>query len=92
MITIIKYETEEEAEQIIAEKVALGLILVEVSNIKEGNFLGFSDNPLPDKTPIEQQLDGVKAENAVLQQRLAQTNGDFTAFTDFYFEQNPTQA
>lgn len=43
---IVKYETEEEAQQIIAEKTAQGLFLVEMANITEGNFLGFDDSPL----------------------------------------------
>lgn len=40
---IIKYTTEEEAEQIKQEKAAQGLILVEIANITEGNFLGFAE-------------------------------------------------
>lgn len=41
---IIKYETEEEAERIIAEKNAQGFRLSEIANITEGNFLGFDDS------------------------------------------------
>lgn len=91
MISIFKYETEEEAQQIIDDQTANGLILVEVMNITEGNFLGFADvaPPIPDKTPIEQQLDEVKSEKVLLEQRVAQLNGDFSAFTDFYFANNP---
>lgn len=40
---IVKYQTEEESQQIIAAKQAQGLTLVEVANITEGNFLGFKE-------------------------------------------------
>ncbi len=42
---IVQYTTEEEANQIISEKEAQGLILIEIANITEGNFLGFAENP-----------------------------------------------
>ena len=43
---IIKYQTEEEAQIIIAEKILQGFILTDVSNIGEGNFLGFTEEAL----------------------------------------------
>lgn len=43
---IIKYQTEEEAAEIIARETANGLIMTAVSNITDGNFLGFMD-PAP---------------------------------------------
>ena len=47
---IIKYITEQEAQEIIAEKTAQGLTLIEIANITEGNFLGFDDKPREAKT------------------------------------------
>lgn len=44
---IVQYQTEEEKQQIIAEKTAIGLHLIEIQNITEGNFLGFDDHPNP---------------------------------------------
>lgn len=53
---IYKYATEEEAQQIIADKTVQGLILTDVQNITEGNFLGFAENPIQRPTPIEQRI------------------------------------
>lgn len=63
---IVKYETEDEAQQIIAEKAAQGLILVQVQNISDGNFLGFmepSEMPEPhtEKSTALQELAKLKA-------------------------------
>lgn len=59
-LEIFKYETEEEASRIKAEKEAAGFILVEVQNITEGNFLGFQEigwtPPEPEETQV-QRLD-----------------------------------
>jgi hypothetical protein len=49
---IVKYQTEEEKQQIIGEKVSQGYTLVEVANIKDGNFLGFMKEII--FTPIEE--------------------------------------
>jgi len=40
---IVKYATEQEAQEIIAQKQKEGLVLTHVSNITEGNFLGFKE-------------------------------------------------
>ena len=53
MIQIVKYETEEEAQRIITEKTVQGLILTDVANIIEGNFLGFVEGSVIKPTPIE---------------------------------------
>ncbi|MNP28570.1 hypothetical protein D3C76_1215400 [compost metagenome] len=56
---IIKYETEEEAEQIIYEKQEDGFTLVEVTNITEGNFLGFQGSewtPSIYPKPLEERI------------------------------------
>lgn len=53
---IYMYKTNEDAQEIITRETANGLILTEVSNIEEGNFLGFSDNPIPWRTPIEERI------------------------------------
>ena len=50
---IIKYETEEEKQTIITDKIALGFTLVEISNITEGNFLGFVESATIVETPIK---------------------------------------
>ncbi|WP_024834146.1 hypothetical protein [Ruminiclostridium josui] len=54
---IIKYTTEEEGQQIIAEKTSQGYTLIEVQNITEGNFLGFleSNETLPENDKTENQ-------------------------------------
>lgn len=41
MFKIVMYTTEEEAQRIISTETANGLLLVEVQNIVNGNFLGF---------------------------------------------------
>lgn len=53
MMQIVKYSTEEEKQQIIEEKTNEGLVLIEIANITEGNFLGFMDTcPIQvDSTP-----------------------------------------
>jgi len=54
---IIKYQTEAEMQQIIAEKIGKGLILVEVQNIIEGNFLGFKEpSEIPESPPPSPSL------------------------------------
>jgi hypothetical protein len=40
---IIKYTNKTEKQKIISEQKAKGLILVEIANVKEGNFLGFKE-------------------------------------------------
>jgi hypothetical protein len=58
-VQIIKYTTEAEVQQIIAEKQGQGMVLVEVANITEGNFLGFKE---PDEisSTISQRLDDMQ--------------------------------
>jgi len=70
---IIAYQTEEEKQEIIASKLSEGLLLVNVSNVKEGNFLGFTENPLKDPTPIEQQVAQLQQDNVILMDALATT-------------------
>jgi hypothetical protein len=41
---IFKYNTEDEAQAIIAKQTAQGLVLSNVANITEGNFLGFMES------------------------------------------------
>lgn len=57
---IIKYTTEQEAQEITASKTAQGLTLVEVANITEGNFLGFDDQPREAKTTVENRLENIE--------------------------------
>ncbi len=57
---IIKYITEQEAQEIIAEKTAQGLTLIEIANITEGNFLGFDDKPREAKTTVENRLENIE--------------------------------
>lgn len=51
MIKKLAYETPEERENIINEQTALGLRLIEEQNIADGNFLIFTDEPIPESTP-----------------------------------------
>jgi len=55
---IIKYENESEVEAIVAAQTALGFHLIEVSNVGEGNFLGFDDRIviIPSVQPTNQEL------------------------------------
>jgi parvulin-like peptidyl-prolyl isomerase len=55
---IIKYEDENEVQTIIDAQTALGFHLIAVSNVKEGNFLGFDDRnePIPLIQPTNQEL------------------------------------
>lgn len=69
---IIKYKNEEEKQNIIQTKTTQGLVLVEIANLTDGNFLGFmaqSDIPEP-KTPIEQRLDAIEAKLDQLAQKV----------------------
>jgi|GEM_PF-5038157 len=70
---IIKYTTEAEAEQIKLEKVSQGLVLVEIANITEGNYLGFDDHPRERALPIDEQVRMLEAENQQLKNRLQTT-------------------
>lgn len=66
---IVKYDSEEEAEQIKAEKIAEGYTLVEIRNITEGNFLGFQEpgwQPPQYPKPIEEQIDVLIQDNNLL--------------------------
>lgn len=74
---IIKYTTEEEGQQIIAEKTSQGYTLIEVQNITEGNFLGFLEPnepmPEPEKTEIQilkETVDTLVADNLNLQSQI----------------------
>lgn len=60
---IVKFITEEEAQQIIAQKQSEGLILTNVSNVTEGNFLGFKD---PDEIPIASPTNQGLVENQLI--------------------------
>ena len=55
---IIKYENESEVEAIVAEQTSKGFHLIEVSNITEGNFLGFDDKVevIPSIQPTNQEV------------------------------------
>ena len=59
---IIKYETETEADKIKSDKQKEGYILISVSNVKEGNFLGFAKTedlqviPNPESTDVFEKL------------------------------------
>ena len=73
IMEIVKYETEEEAEQIKANKVAAGFVLVEIQNITEGNFLGFQKigwtPPEPEETQVQhlqKQVDVLSAKTDAL--------------------------
>lgn len=71
---IVKYTTEEEAQQIIDEKIAQGFVLVEVANITEGNFLGFkepSEINSSNNIPLEQQIAELKEQNLILMDAIA---------------------
>lgn len=52
---IIKYEEDSERQPIIDAQIALGFQLIAISNITEGNFLGFDDR-LPVQTYSNQQI------------------------------------
>lgn len=67
MMLIVKYETEEEAQQIIAEKESARYTLVEVSNVKEGNFLGFQEPGWTPPVPPEVR-EALEVQVAELQQ------------------------
>jgi hypothetical protein len=48
--------------------------------------------PLPPTPETDQEkIARLEAKISIQEQQLAQQNADFTAFQDFYFEQNPTQ-
>jgi hypothetical protein len=53
---VIKYESEEEAQEITAEQTNQGYILIEVQNITGGNFLAFDDRPNPQPTVLKQKI------------------------------------
>lgn len=61
---IVKYTTEAEAQLIIAEKTGQGLILTDVSNITEGNFLGFKEPieipPVVPQSTVEDRLTNIE--------------------------------
>jgi hypothetical protein len=74
---IIKYTTEEEGQQIIADKTSQGYTLLDVQNIDEGNFLGFLEpnETLPEKDKTELQIlqktvDTLVADNLNLQTQI----------------------
>lgn len=50
-MVIIKYENESEVQSIIDEQTKKGLHLVSVSNVIEGNFLGFDDRDVVPQIP-----------------------------------------
>lgn len=79
---IIKYDTEDEAEQIIADKTSAGYTLVEVQNVTEGNFLGFQPPDWIAPETEETQLQKAQKQLAELESRTkvleysAQTTGE----------------
>lgn len=59
-MVIIKYENESEVQGIIGTQTALGMHLVAVSNVGEGNFLGFDDRDVvPIVTPAQATLNDI---------------------------------
>lgn len=69
---IIKYDgTEQSKELIVNEQENNGFTLTAISNITEGNFLGFMDNPIIQPPPIEQQIEQLKQDNLILMDVLA---------------------
>jgi len=66
---IVAYTTDEEAEQIKADKAAEGYTLVAVSNITEGNFLRFEE---PGWTPPVHEP-ALTAQVAALQEEMTNT-------------------
>lgn len=56
---IYKYSTQEDYDRIIEEKTAQGLILTNVSNVTEGNFLGFKE-PEEIKPELDTDLKALK--------------------------------
>lgn len=62
-VRIFKYDgTQEEQERIAAEQLTNGYVLTHISNITEGNFLGFmKDGTVPEpKTSIEEKIELLK--------------------------------
>jgi hypothetical protein len=54
---IVKYDgTTKEYDRIVAEKVAQGFTLTDVSNVTEGDFLGFKE-PDEIKTPVQSSIE-----------------------------------
>lgn len=56
---IMKYDNESDLQSIIDEQTALGLHVVAISNVVEGNFIGFDDRdivPTVTPTPLETQI------------------------------------
>lgn len=80
-MVIIKYENESEKQLIIDEQTSKGLHLVAVSNITEGNFLGFDDRDVVQPVPQE-QIDM----NTLMDNQLTIMN----AIADLYSKVNPT--
>ncbi|MBH0166283.1 hypothetical protein IHV12_15275 [Fictibacillus sp. 7GRE50] len=70
---IFIYNSEEEKQKIISEKNAEGLILIQISNITEGNFLAFSENPIKEPTPLEEKIEQLQQDNLILMDALAVT-------------------
>jgi len=67
---IVKYQTEDESQQIIADKTALGFTLIEVANITEGNFLGFLE-PNEPVVPVPNEMKEMKDNQLILMEVLA---------------------
>ena len=56
---IYKYETQADYDKIVSEKTTQGLILTNVSNVTEGNFLGFKETEEIPQT-IDTELKALK--------------------------------
>jgi hypothetical protein len=75
-----EYTTDESRNVIIAENPTL--ILIEEQNVTEGNFLVFVDSLsdlIPEPTPIEAQIAGLKDDNLILVDIMLTTYEDMLA-------------
>lgn len=84
MLQRFQYKDETERKQLIEKN--RQLILVEEQNLFEGNFLVFSDNPIPNQTvytqvPLE-EFEGLKRDNNLLRAQ----NKSITERADFHEE------
>ena len=76
-MVIVKYNDESEVQTIIDTQTSKGLVLVEIANISEGNFLGFDDRFVEPKTPLD--LQSLKDDNLILMDVLATMYEDMLA-------------
>lgn len=73
---IISYDgTQQEYDRILAEQTALGFILTNVSNITEGNFLGFQEPewvPPVTEPNVTDRINKLEAQNTELMLAIAE--------------------